>query len=85
MDSHYLGGASSSSTSSPPPSLSSSFGPALDYSYRNISSLNKLDKRHPRQSLRKNRRSPSGRYNSNVIRLANNNLVDTRGDEIFVF
>ena len=52
------------------------------YVLRNISSLNKLEKRHPRQSLRKNRRSPSGRYNSNVIRLANNNLVDTRGEHI---
>ena len=29
--------------------------------------------------MRKQRRSPSGRYNSNVIRLANNNLVDTKG------
>lgn len=46
---------------------------------RNISTLSKLEKRHPRQSLRRNRRSPSGRYNSNVIRLSNNKLVDTRG------
>jgi len=55
------------------------FGPPLDYSFRNISSLSHLPSRHPRQSLRKQRRSPSGRYNSNVIRLANNSLVDTRG------
>ena len=60
-------------------SVSSGYGPALDYSYRNISSLSHLEKRHPRQSLRKQRRSPSGRYNSNVIRLANNNLVDMKG------
>ena len=40
---------------------SSSFGPALDYSFRNISSLNRIERRQPRQSLRKNRRSPSGR------------------------
>merc|ERR1712038_1349360 len=56
------------------------YGPPLDYSFRNISSLEKLERhRPPRQSLRKQRRSPSGRYNSNVIRLANNNLVDTTG------
>jgi len=55
------------------------YGPPLDYSFRNISSLSHLPSRHPRQSLRKQRRSPSGRYNSNVIRLANNSLVDTRG------
>lgn len=60
-------------------SASSSFGPPLDYSFRNISSLSHLEKRYPRQSLRRQRRSPSGRYNSNVIRLANNNLVDTKG------
>lgn len=60
-------------------SVSSGFGPPLDYSFRNISSLNHLEKRYPRQSLRRNRRSPSGRYNSNVIRLANNNLVDMKG------
>ena len=47
--------------------------------FRNISSLNELEQRQPRQVLRKQRRSPSGRYNSNVIRLANNNLVDTKG------
>ena len=35
--------------------------------------------RYPRQSLRKQRRSPSGRYSSNVLKLANNNLVDTVG------
>ena len=69
------------------------FAPALDYSYKNISSLedanvsldasssHSLTQRtiRPRQSLRKSRRSPSGRFNSNVIRLANNNLVDTKG------
>jgi len=60
---------------------SGSYGPPLDYSFRNISSLESLEHRYPRarQSLRKQRRSPSGRYNSNVIRLANNSLVDTRG------
>ena len=31
------------------------------------------------------RRSPSGRYNSNVIRLANNNLVDTTGLYRYVY
>lgn len=55
------------------------YGPPLDYSFRNISSLSSLPSRFPRQSLRKQRRSPSGRYNSNVIRLSNNSLVDTRG------
>lgn len=55
------------------------YGPPLDYSFRNISSLSTLPSRFPRQSLRKQRRSPSGRYNSNVIRLSNNSLVDTRG------
>lgn len=61
-------------------SISSQYGPPLDYSFRNISSLETLERhRPPRQSLRKQRRSPSGRYNSNVIRLANNNLVDTDG------
>jgi len=61
-------------------SVSTNYGPPLDYSFRNISSLEKLERhRPPRQSLRKQRRSPSGRYNSNVIRLANNNLVDTTG------
>merc|ERR1711988_2063319 len=59
--------------------LQGEYGPPLDYSFRNISSLSHLPSRHPRQSLRKQRRSPSGRYNSNVIRLANNSLVDTRG------
>ena len=38
-----------------------------------------MEKPRPRENLRKQRRSPSGRYNSNVIRLANNNLVDTKG------
>ena len=47
--------------------------------FRNISSLQALEQRQPRQVLRKHRRSPSGRYNSNVIRLANNNLIDTKG------
>lgn len=54
-------------------------GPPLDYSFRNISSLSALPCRFPRQSLRKQRRSPSGRYNSNVIRLSNNSLSTTRG------
>merc|ERR1719336_3098505 len=56
------------------------YGPPLDYSFRNISSLERgLGRRAPRQSLRKQRRSPSGGYNSNVIRLAKNNLADTTG------
>ena len=40
------------------------YGPPLDYSFRNISSLERgLGRnRAPRQSLRKQRRSPSGRY-----------------------
>lgn len=59
--------------------LQGEYGPPLDYSFRNISSLSSLPSRFPRQSLRKQRRSPSGRYNSNVIRLSNNNLVDTQG------
>lgn len=59
--------------------LQGEYGPPLDYSFRNISSLSSLPSRFPRQSLRKQRRSPSGRYNSNVIRLSNNNLVDTHG------
>jgi len=59
--------------------LQGEYGPPLDYSFRNISSLSSLPSRYPRQSLRKQRRSPSGRYNSNVIRLSNNNLVDTHG------
>jgi len=59
--------------------LQGEFGPPLDYSYRNISSLSSFPSRYPRQSLRKQRRSPSGRYNSNVIRLSNNNLSDTHG------
>ena len=46
---------------SSPASLSSSFGPPLDFSFRNLSTLNKLEKTRPRQSLRKSRRSPSGR------------------------
>ena len=74
------GGSHSSDMDSSFSSLSNQYGPPLDYSFRNISSLEKLERnRPPRQSLRKNRRSPSGRYNSNVIRLANNNLVDTTG------
>jgi len=59
--------------------LQGEYGPPLDYSFRNISSLSSLPTKYPRQSLRKQRRSPSGRYNSNVIRLSNNNLVDTHG------
>jgi len=57
------------------------YGDFQDYSFRNISSLNRAERRrlNPRQSLRKTRRSSSGRYNSNVIRLANNNLIDTSG------
>ena len=44
--------------------LQGEFGPPLDYSYRNISSLSSFPSRYPRQSLRKQRRSPSGRsYN----------------------
>ena len=36
-------------------SLSNQYGPPLDYSFRNISSLEKLERnRPPRQSLRKN-------------------------------
>jgi len=74
----FMGGGGSGS-SGPSSISSSSYTPALDYSFRNISSLNDLEQRQPRQILRKQRRSPSGRYNSNVIRLANNNLVDTKG------
>jgi len=55
------------------------YGPPLDYSFKNISTLQTIPNKPPRQTLRKQRRSPSGRYNSNVIRLSNNNLVDTGG------
>ena len=55
MDSSF--GSTTSSTVSV---ASSNFGPPLDYSFRNISSLHHLEKRYPRQSLRKQRRSPSG-------------------------
>ena len=41
--------------------LQGEYGPPLDYSFRNISSLSSLPSRFPRQSLRKQRRSPSGR------------------------
>ena len=41
--------------------LQGEYGPPLDYSFRNISTLSSLPSRWPRQSLRKQRRSPSGR------------------------
>ena len=41
--------------------LQGEYGPPLDYSFRNISSLSSLPTKYPRQSLRKQRRSPSGR------------------------
>lgn len=42
--------------------LQGEYGPPLDYSFRNISSLSSLPTKYPRQSLRKQRRSPSGRW-----------------------
>lgn len=83
MDNSFASSSFSSSShlSSQLQQANFNYGPPLDYSFRNISSLERgLGRnRAPRQSLRKQRRSPSGRYNSNVIRLANNNLVDTTG------
>ncbi|KAK7866919.1 hypothetical protein R5R35_001659 [Gryllus longicercus] len=60
-------------------------GPPLDYSFRNLSSVEELQRRGPRRGVRRYRRSPGGLYRCVALRLNNNQLASVRGLHHAVF
>ncbi|PSN44403.1 Leucine-rich repeat-containing protein 51 [Blattella germanica] len=53
--------------------------PPLDFSFRNLVSLTDLGKTKPRRGLKRYRRSTSGLYQCQALRLNNNHLASIQG------
>ncbi|PNF38262.1 hypothetical protein B7P43_G11618 [Cryptotermes secundus] len=53
--------------------------PPLDFSFRNLTSVEDLGDTKPRRGVKRYRKSPSGLYDCYALRLNNNHLMSVRG------
>ncbi|KAJ9579153.1 hypothetical protein L9F63_024739 [Diploptera punctata] len=53
--------------------------PPLDYSFRNLISVDELGKTKPRRGLKRYHKTPSGLYECQALRLNNNQLTSIQG------
>jgi hypothetical protein len=53
--------------------------PPLDFSFRNLTSVEGLDDTKPRRGVKRYRKSASGLYDCRALRLNNNHLMSVRG------